>query len=119
MTANLICFERYFTLRYYDYSGDRSSFVGFFFFVHIECATCLVHESCVVFRHNAVCSNQAPLFLLDPRDPFIRSHSFKKHATRALPHYLVLLLSRLWNSGAVIKSVVMICTVGSGEGPTV
>ena len=51
--------------------------------------------------------------------PFVRSHSFKKHVTRAYPHYLVLLLSRLWNSGAVIKSVVMICTVGSGEGPTV
>ena len=45
--------------------------------------------------------------------PFIRSHSFKKHVTRAYPHYIVLLLSRLWNSGAVIKSVVMICTVGS------
>ena len=51
--------------------------------------------------------------------PFIRSHSFKKHVTRAYPHYLVLLLSRLWNSGAVIKSVVMIFTVGSGEGPNV
>ena len=119
MTANLICFKKYFTLRYYG-SGDRSSLFGFFcLFVHIECVTCLVHESCVVFRHNSVCSNQGPLFLLDPRDPFIRSHSFKKHVTRALPHYLVLLLSRLWNSGVVIKSVVMICTVGYGEGPTV
>ena len=32
--------------------------------------------------------------------------------------YLVLLLSRLWNSGDVLKSVVMIFNVGSGEGPT-
>ena len=56
---------------------------------------------------------------LRPSRPFTRSHSFNKHVTRAYPHYLVLLLSRLWNSGAVIKSVVMICTVGSGEGPTV
>ena len=39
-----------------------------FAFVPIECVTCLVHESCVVFRHNAACSNQGPLFLLDPRD---------------------------------------------------
>ena len=46
-------------------------------------------------------------------------YSFKKHVTLAYPHYLVLLLSRLWNSGAAIKSVVMIFTVGSGEGPTV
>ena len=39
-----------------------------FYFVHVECVTCLVHESCVVFRHNAVYSTQGSLFLLDPQD---------------------------------------------------
>ena len=87
--------------------------------VHIECVTCLVHESYTVFRHNNVCSTQVPLFLLDPQDLLPAAISFEKHVTRAYPHYLVLLLSRLWNSGAVIKSVVMIFTVGSGEGSTV
>ena len=94
MTANLKCFIKKNILTHYD-SVDRSPFVGFFF-VHIECVTCLVHESCVVyddfgdrssfvglhiecvaspvhasffvFRHNAVCSTQGLLFVLDPQD---------------------------------------------------
>ena len=83
-----------------------------FYFVRIECVTCPVHESFFVFN------SRAPIPLRHSR-PFTRSHSFKKHVTLDSPHCLVLLLSRLWNSGAAIKSVVMIFTVGSGEGPTV
>ena len=37
-------------------------------FVQIESVTCLVYESCVVFRHNAVSSTQGRFFLIDPHD---------------------------------------------------
>ena len=99
----------------YDDFGDRSSFVG----LHIECVTCPVHASFFVFRHNAVCSTQGPLFVLDPQDLSPVDIPSRNTSLALTPTKFVLLLSRLWNSGAAIKSVVMICTVGSGEGPTV
>ena len=68
---------------------------------------CLVHKSCVVFRHKSVSSAQGPLFPLDPQDLELQL-SFTKHVTRAYLHHLVLPFSRLSNSGAVVKSVVMI-----------
>ena len=39
-----------------------------FLFIHIECVTCHVHESRVVFRHKPVSSTQGALFLLDSQD---------------------------------------------------
>ena len=120
MTANLTCFIYDFILTYYD-SVDRSSFVVFYF-VHIERVACLVHESRVVFRHNTVCSTQGSLFLLliYPQDLSPAAIPTRNTSLALTPtHYLVVLLSRLWNSGAAIKSAVMIFTGGSGEGPTV
>ena len=86
----------FFILKYYDF-GDRSSFVGFSF-VQMECVTRLVHEFRAVFRLMVVSSAQGPLFLLYPQDL----------AAAANIQDPVLPLSRLSNSGAVVKGVVMI-----------
>ena len=49
----------------------------------------------------------ASLYPIHPK-PCNCSHSFTKHANRAYHHDLMLMFSRLWNSGAVVKSVAVI-----------
>ena len=48
-----------------------------------------------------------PLFIR-PLKTFSCSHAFRKHVTRAYPHYIILPFSRVSNSGVDAKSTVTI-----------
>ena len=61
-----------------------------------------------VFDRKAVSSAQGHLFLLDPQYLAVASIASTKQLTSAYPQGLVLRFPRLSNSGAVVKSVVII-----------
>ena len=74
-----------------------------------------------MFDRKAVSSAQGHLFLLDPQYLAAAIITSMKQLTSAYPQGLVLRFPRLSNSGAVVKSVVIIFigADGFGEGPTV
>ena len=90
------------------YDSDDHSSIGGFSFVHIECVPRPVHESHTVFDRKAASSAQGHLFLSDPQNLLAATFTSTKQLTSAYPQGLVLWFPRLSNSGAVVKSVVII-----------
>ena len=78
-----------------------------FSFVQIKFRRRLVHKSRAMFGYKAISSAQGPLSLLDPKGLSAAAIP-SRNATRACLHDIILPFSRLSNSGAVVKSVVMI-----------